>query len=292
MGEHLVHQHAQHVADGHQLEQPQRQQPQAAHGARGVKAVRLPELGQQRPGAADGPLGDGGEKVQKQRAVERVFLHLAVAARCVDQVGDGRKAVKADAQRHGDGPPARQPGERAVVFEKGQNCQQPRNARAQRGGLVAAFQRAAAQVGQRRDRDGHRQHGGHCQPVEQPAGRQQKRALPALRQVQVDGGRHQQKTKKAKTLQAHRRASFPVGVVALYYRSIRINTLYMISPPGARAKAHNTPPQKPGAQRLPAPRLPAARGGLARFCLLRGNVRFCLDGAGALCYSTGVVQPG
>ena len=156
VGEHLVHQHAQHVADGHQLEQPQRQQPQAAHGARGVKAVFLAELGHQRPGAADGPLGDGGEKVQKQRTVEGVLLHLAVAARRVDQVGDGRKAVKADAQRHGDGPPARQPGERAVIFEKGQNCQQPYYARAQRGGLVAAFQRAAAQVGQRRDRNGHR----------------------------------------------------------------------------------------------------------------------------------------
>ena len=76
MGEHLVHQHAQHVADGHQLEQAQGHQPQAAHGAPGVEAVFLPELGQQRPGPADGPLGDGGEKVQKQRAVDGVFLHL------------------------------------------------------------------------------------------------------------------------------------------------------------------------------------------------------------------------
>ena len=204
MGEHLIHQHAQHVADGHQLEQAQRHQPQAAHGAVRVKAVFLAELGHQRPGPADGALGDGGEEVQKQRAVDGVLLHLAVAACRVDQVGDGRKAVKADAQRHGDGPPARQPRKSAVVFEEGQHGQQPHDAHAQRGGLVAAFQRAAAQVGQRRNNDGDRQHGRHRHPVEQPAGRQQKGALGAPGQVQVDRGHHQQKAEKAETLQTQR----------------------------------------------------------------------------------------
>ena len=42
-----------------------------------VKAVFLAELGHQRPGPADGTLGNGGEEVQEQRAVDGVLLHLA-----------------------------------------------------------------------------------------------------------------------------------------------------------------------------------------------------------------------
>ena len=61
--EHLVHQNPQHIADGHQLEQTQRHQPQGAHGAGGIKAVFRFQLGQKVPGPADGTLGDGGKKV-------------------------------------------------------------------------------------------------------------------------------------------------------------------------------------------------------------------------------------
>ena len=57
---------------------------QRAHRAGGVKAVLLFKLGQQRPGAADGPLRDGGKKVQKQRTVNEILLDLAVAARGIN----------------------------------------------------------------------------------------------------------------------------------------------------------------------------------------------------------------
>ena len=204
--EHLVHQQPQHVADSHQLKQAQRHEPQRAHSAVGVKAVLLLKLRQQRPGAADRPLSDGGKKVQKQRTIDEICLDLAVAPRSVDQVGNGRKAVKADAQRHGHGLPAALAGERAVIFEKGQNRQQPDNAPAQERSLVGAAagrHAAPAQVGEHRNRDRHAQHRRHGQRVENPAGRQQKRALPALRQVQVHRGHDQQKTEKSKTLQAH-----------------------------------------------------------------------------------------
>jgi len=46
--------------------------------------VLLFKLGQQRPGAADGPLRDGGKKVQKQRTVNEILLDLAVAARGIN----------------------------------------------------------------------------------------------------------------------------------------------------------------------------------------------------------------
>ena len=290
MGEHLVHQHAQHVADGHQLEQAQRHQPQAAHGAPGVEAVFLPELGQQRPGPADGPLGDGGEKVQKQRAVDGVFLHLTVAACRVDQVGDGREAVKTDAQRHGHGLPARQPRKGAVVFEKRQHRQQPRDARAQRGGLAGPFQRAAAQVSQRRDGDGHRQHGRHRQPVEQPAGRQQEGALGAPGQMQVDGGHHQQKPEEAETLQTQGRTSdakpfeggspprFPPGNGGKdgNFRSHN-NSLYMIYRAGASGGEGLRREKSFSGAVFPA---------FAVFCA------FPLDATEVSCYGRGVVRPG
>ena len=82
--EHFIHQQPQHVADGHQLKQAQCHQPQRAHCAGCVKAVLLFKLGQQRPGAADGALRDGGKKVQKQRTVNEILLDLAVAARGIN----------------------------------------------------------------------------------------------------------------------------------------------------------------------------------------------------------------
>ena len=207
VGEDLVHKDAQHVADCHQLEETQRHEPQPPHGAGGVKAVFLLELGQQRPGPADGPLGDGGKKVQKQRTADETGFHLAVAPGGVDEVGDGRKAVKADAQRHGHGLPARQPLESAVIFEEGKDAQQPDDPHPQGGNLVGTGQRPAAEVSEHRNGDGHPQHGRHGQGVEHPAGRQQKGTLDAPGQMQIHRGHHQQKAEKAKTLQAQRRTS-------------------------------------------------------------------------------------
>ena len=92
--------------------------------------MHLFKLGQQRPGAADGPLRDGGKKVQKQRTVNEILFDLAVAACGINQVGDRRKAVKADAQRHGDGLPAAVRRERAVILKERQDRQQPYNANA------------------------------------------------------------------------------------------------------------------------------------------------------------------
>ena len=222
VGEHLVHQQAQHIADGHQLKKAQRQQPQRLHGAGGVKAMLGFELGQQCPGTADRPLRHSGKKVQKQRKVDEACLDLAVAARGVNQVGDGRKGVKADAQRHGHGLPAAVRCKRAVVFEEGKDRQQPANAEAQRCRFMHAAPRrqpAAAQVGEHRNSDGHGQHGRHGQRVEHPAGPQQKNALQPLRQVQIHHGHHQQKAEEPETLQAHGRTS---------QHTISNNSLYMI----------------------------------------------------------------
>ena len=222
VGEHLVHQQTQHIADGHQLKKAQRQQPQRLHGAGGVKAMLGLELGQQRPGTADRPLCHSGKKVQKQRKVDEACLDLTVAASGVDQVGDGRKGVKADAQRHGHGLPAAVRCKRAVVFEEGKDRQQPANAEAQRRRFMHAAPRrqpAAAQVGKHRNRNGHGQHRRHGQRVEHPAGPQQKNALQPLRQVQIHHGHHQQKAEEPETLQAHGRTS---------QHTISNNSLYMI----------------------------------------------------------------
>ena len=76
--EDLVDENAQHVADRHQLEQPQCQQAQRAHGARRVKAVFFLELRQQRPGPADGSLRDGGKQAQKQQIAVKPPLDRAL----------------------------------------------------------------------------------------------------------------------------------------------------------------------------------------------------------------------
>ena len=191
VGEYFIHQYPQHVAHGHQLEQAQGHQPQAPHGAGGVKAVFLFQLGQKRAAPADGALGDGGKKVQEQRTVDEVGLHLTVAPGGIDQVGDGRKAVKTDAQRHGHGLPARQPGKGAVVLEKGKDEEKPHDSHPQNGGFVGAGQGPAAKIGKYRNGNGHRQHGRHGQRIEYPAGTQQKGALPPLRQMQVHRSHHQ-----------------------------------------------------------------------------------------------------
>ena len=222
VGEHLVHQQAQHIADGHQLKKAQRQQPQRLHGAGGVKAMLLLELRQQVPGAADGALGDGGEKVEIKHTIDEVGLDLAIAAGSVDQVADGREAVKADAQRHGHSLPTAIGGKSAVIFKESQNYQQADHAHPQRRCFVPLHPRrqsAAAQVGEHRNSDGHGQHGRHRQRVEHPAGPQQKNALQPLRQVQIHHGHHQQKAEEPETLQAHGRTS---------QHTISNNSLYMI----------------------------------------------------------------
>ena len=197
--EHLAHKNAQHIADGNHLEKPQRQQPQAAHGARRVKAMLLLELGQKLPGAADGTLRHRGKKRGVQGKIDKIGFRLAVAAGGVDQVADGGKGVKADAQRHRKTLPAAGADEGAVVFKKCQNRQQAHNAHAQHGGFVrpaAQVQRPPAQVGKPADGNAQRQHGGHIHSfarcsVKKPAGSQQKRALQPLGQQQVDGDRYQ-----------------------------------------------------------------------------------------------------
>ena len=95
-------------------------------------------------------------------------------------------------------------------FKERQDRQQPYNANAQERRFAGAFPRgyaASAQVGEHGNDNRDRQHRRHRQRVKYPAGRQQKRALPALRQMQVDGGHDQQKAEKSKTLQAHGRTS-------------------------------------------------------------------------------------
>ena len=220
VGEHLIHHQAQHIADGHHFKQAQRQQPQAAHRAGGVKAMLLLELRQQVPGAADGALGDGGEKVEIKHTIDEVGLDLAIAAGSVDQVADGREAVKADAQRHGHGLPAVLGGKSAVIFKESQNYQQADHAHPQRRCFVP-LHRPAAGVGTRGNGDSDRQHGGHGLGVKVPAGRQQKRILPALRQVQVHRSHNQQKAEKANALQAHTAHLPRIVIVTSYYTQFR-----------------------------------------------------------------------
>ena len=143
--EHFVHQHAQHVGNGHHLEQPQRIQPQRPHGARRVKAVLLHKLGDQLPGAGDRPLRHGAEKHQKQRIAQRAFFDLTVAARRVDQIGDGRKAVKADAQRHHDGKrQAQRRFQKTEILEKREDRKAANDAQAHKRFLVRAAAPAKA----------------------------------------------------------------------------------------------------------------------------------------------------
>ena len=138
------------------------------------------------------------------------MLSLYLPAVDINGVGKGLEGIKADAQRHGDGLPAAVRRERTVILKERQDRQQPCNANAQERRFAGAFPRghaASAQVGEHGNGNRDRQHRRHRQRVKYPAGRQQKRALPALRQMQVDGGHDQQKAEKSKTLQAHGRTS-------------------------------------------------------------------------------------
>ena len=167
------------------------------------------QLRQQRTGAADGPLGDGGKKVEEQRQPDKAGFHLAVAAGGVDQVGDCGKTGKADAQRHGHRAPAVQnPAQQAVILKKGQNAQHTDHAKAQKGGFVCAAppgKAAAAQVGEHRQCNGDRQHGRHGQCIKHPRSSQQKHRLHAHRQMQVNGSHNHQKCTVLQALQPHER---------------------------------------------------------------------------------------
>ncbi len=100
----------------------------------------LLKLRQQRPGAANRPLSDG-DKSLKQRTIDEICLDLAVATRGVDQVGNGRKAVKLmpSGMATACQPPSLA---NAPLYLKGQNRQQPDNAPAQ-GTVLWALLRAA-----------------------------------------------------------------------------------------------------------------------------------------------------
>ena len=216
VGEHLVHQQAQHIGHRHQLEEAQPHQPQRPHGARRVKAVFLVKLGQQRPGAADGSLRHGGEQKQKQRVAHGAALHLTVTAGGVHQIPDGRKAVKAHAQRHQDAAgSAPHAAEGVPVLEKRQNAQRARHAQTQEGGFVLCLQAQTAQPceGPHPQR-GQQEPGGRLR-VKHQTGRQQKRILPALRQMQIHRRHNCQKAKKRKALQAQP-THLPI-VVSVYY---------------------------------------------------------------------------
>ena len=167
------------------------------------------QLRQQRTGAADWPLGDGGKKVQEQRQPDKAGFNLAIAAGSIDQVGDCGKAGKADAQRHGHRAPAVQhPAQQAVILEKCQNTQHADHAKTQKCGFVGPIspaKAAAAQVGEHRQRNGNRQHGRHGQRIKHPRSRQQKHRLHAHRQMQVNGSHNHQKCTVLQALQPHER---------------------------------------------------------------------------------------
>ena len=211
----------QGVGHRHLAEQAQRKQLQGRHRAGRVKPVLLPQLRQQGAGAADGPGGDCAEKAQKRRQVQRAFLGGHIAPAHVHQIADGRKGVKAHAQREGQlvqHPRCKHRHKKVEVLEHRQQRQQAAHAHSHQpappGRLNGPAQRPAEQA------DGHKQpHGqqlpakapagcrGAVAPVKPQAGRQQHAGLDLFGRLQIAHSRQRQEGNVRKVVKTQRKSS-------------------------------------------------------------------------------------
>ena len=145
------------------------------------------------------PGGDGAEKAQKGRQADEAALCGQIAPADVDQVAQGGKGVKADAQRKGQavqraGREGKKRQNQVIIFKKGQHQKQkggperqkPAPAGRRRGldGQPEAPHKHAACTeqgkGQRLPQPAVLGGGRAVEPIEQQAGRQQQAGLKAF----------------------------------------------------------------------------------------------------------------